>query len=61
MEEYYIEVCYNGFKKLFRTNSNDIKELLEIYSSFFNVSKSELEIRFITKEEYMESEDYFLY
>ena len=33
------------------------EELLEIYSSFFNVSKSELEIRFITKEEYMESED----
>lgn len=56
MEEYYIEVCYNGFKKLFRTNSNDIEELLEIYSSFFNVPTDELEINFVTKE-FFEEED----
>lgn len=56
MEEYYIEVCYNGFKKLFRTNSNDIEELLEIYSSFFYVPTYELEINFITKE-FFEEED----
>ena len=56
MEDYYIEVCYNGFKKLFRTNSNDKEELLEIYSSFFNVPTSELEINFITKE-FFEEED----
>lgn len=56
MEDYYIEVCYNGFKKLFRTNSNDIEELSEIYSSFFYVPTSELEINFITKE-FFEEED----
>ena len=57
MEIYYVEVIFKGLKGRYKTNSNDPKELLEIYSSFFNVSKSELEIRFITKEEYMESED----
>ena len=57
MEIYYVEVIFKGLKGRHKTNSNDSEELLEIYSSFFNVSKSELEIRFITKEEYMGSED----
>ena len=57
MDVYYVEVIFKGLKGRYKTNSNNSEELLEIYSSFFNVSKSELEIRFITKEEYMESED----
>ena len=57
MEIYYVEVIFNGLKGRYKTNTNDSEELLEIYSSFFNVSKSVLEIRLITKEEYMESED----
>ena len=57
MEIYYVEVIFKGLNGRYKTNSNDSEELLEIYSSFFNVSKSELEIRFITTEEYMGSED----
>ena len=50
MEDYYIEITFNGFKGQYRTNSNDLEELLEIYSSFFNVKKDELKIKFITKK-----------
>lgn len=57
MEIYYVEVIFKGFKGRYKTNSNDSEELLVIYSSFFNVSKDELEIRIISKDEYMESED----
>lgn len=57
MEIYYVEVIFKGFKGKYKTNSNDLEELLEIYSSFFNVSKDELEIRIISKEEYIESEE----
>lgn len=57
MEIYYVEVIFKGLKGRYKTNSNDLEELLDIYSSFFNVSKSELEIRLIPEDEYMEKED----
>lgn len=57
MEIYYVEVIFKGLKGRYKTNSCDLEELLDIYSSFFNVSKSELEIRLIPEDEYMEKED----
>lgn len=57
MEIYYVEVIFKGLKGRYKTNSSDLEELLDIYSSFFNVSKSELEIRLIPEDEYMEKED----
>ena len=42
MEDYYIEITFNGYKGQYRTNTDDLEELLEI--------------RFITKE-YFEEED----
>ena len=56
MEDYDIEITFNGYNGQYRTNTDDLEELLEIYSSFFNVDKDLLEIRFITKE-YFEEED----
>ena len=54
---YYVEIICKGFKERFKTNSNDLEELYEIYGSFFHVGIDEIEIRFITKEEFLESED----
>lgn len=55
MKEYYIEIEFNGFKGQYRTNTDDLNEVLEIYSEFFYVEKEKLNIRFITKE-YFEEE-----
>lgn len=56
MKDYYIEISLNGLKGQYRTNSDDLNELLELYSSFFHVEKDMLEIKFITEEDF-EKED----